>query len=430
MSIAVGLICVGYAASLWWMLRQEEWHIWAGLAILTVSALVLRTVYLHQYPRGYYPDELESAYSAVGLAQGSVWRALTSDVKGPFIRLWPVLSEGIPYRWGLSQFWAVRGGSMILGSLCVPLAFATARAAGCRAASACVAAVGAMALPYALLYGRVSEGGDYLFHEWLVLWTTLSLLTHRERFGAVLIGIGAFTLLLCMYPVVRVYLHLTLGVALFASWFQPGPPTARWYLLLMVAVALALFLPAILSPETTTLTGLWPSRDWTIFNETWFAEAGWPAIWHKVVAGAQTLVRPTADPGTALSVAAASVHPPWVLAVAGVGVLAGPWWRTRFLLVALPASFVPMVINHQMNVSSHELLPVYPLVTLAMACGMDRLPLGAMRGIATAVFCGVLVASSVTFFFSPQFWSPETERAFGWCHGAGVGSSADTCLWQ
>ncbi len=164
-TLASGIV-IGYGTVLWWVLRREPRSALLSVAALTFGAAVLRLVYLHQYPHAYYEDELKVLFSAKYFAATDwVLGTTSSGLPG----LLPAMFQGIPYRW-IGQFWAIRGYSMVMSCLCVPLAFATCRKLGCRVASSLFGGVLFAVLPWAILYGRVSQGGEFVFHELLVWW--------------------------------------------------------------------------------------------------------------------------------------------------------------------------------------------------------------------------------------------------------------------
>jgi hypothetical protein len=83
------------------------------------------------------------------------------------------------------------------------------------------------------------------------------------------------------------------------------------------------------------------------------------------------------------------------------------------------------------GVSVHELLPWLPLIPLAAAVTLDRLPIPPRpRVFLVLVLASWLAAWGVPRYFSQVFWSPHGQWVFNWCHhGHGAGTSKDFCEW-
>lgn len=415
-TLAAGIV-IGYGTVLWWVLRREGRGPLLWVAALTLGAAALRLAYLHQYPHAYYEDELKVLYSAKRFADTDWVLGTTSSGLPGFL---PAMFQGIPYPW-IGQFWAVRGYSMVMSCLCVPLAFAVCRKLGCRVASSMFGAVLFGVLPWALLYGRVSQGGEFVFHELLVWWAIAAFVAEEESraswFAAVLAGAFGMTLLLYSYPPLRIYWHLAIWLAVACA----RTARARLGLLCVAAVAFAAYVPALLHPGTLTWCGFWRCGYEGVPNQPWgltFAR--------KIPALLQALVEPTAEGGAAHGISAGAVHPIWLLPLVLLGMLltGGPA-RVRSVLVSgVVWTALPAVTSMHVGISTHQLLPLFPVISLTTARGLDRLR---VTPLAVLLLSIAVTWWSVAFYFSPACWTAVAEEQFGWCLGPGHGTSADEC---
>jgi len=342
-------VLLAYAASLWWMLRRESVHALLALVALCGVAAALRLVYTTDYPAGLNEDEVKRLFCATAeLGRGSLW---SDDCTG-----WPALLE-VLFQAQLAPLfgagrWAIRTYPLVTGVLSVPLTFAAARGLRMRTIGSLVAAALVAVLPWSLLYGRVSSGGELIFHEMLLVAALARLVGGSGRWAEV--GIGALGIggLFYDYGCGRPLVLLPLGAALLAR---------GWRRALCVAV---------------TIVGLltWAPYVWhaylPVFLNSFTAhvqvDAATP-LWARAATGllavGRALVWPLASDGW-LTVRAGAVHPWLALALAAVGVLV-PKVRSLFLLGGFFLGVAPGMLTDGPAPSAHRLLMAFPFIALA-----------------------------------------------------------------
>ena len=129
-------------------------------------SLALRLVLTDSYPVGLNGDEpknLSCTVQAVGRGE-----YLGESCNGPPYLLSAVFAAPLVPLTGPNR-WAMRSYSMLLSVLATAAAFAVARAMGLRATAGLVAGGLVAVLPWALYYGRISLGGELIFHQLLLL---------------------------------------------------------------------------------------------------------------------------------------------------------------------------------------------------------------------------------------------------------------------
>jgi hypothetical protein len=154
--ILTACIILGYAASLWWLLRRERLETVLWLAIICTLSLCLRLVYTTYFPQGLNEDEPKVLLSAMqALRNGQLF--------GEGNTLLPVLLNALFQAQLVPLFgptrWAIRTYSMATSVLATPAAFAVSRNFGLRIGSALAAGALVAVLPPQLFYGRISFGG-------------------------------------------------------------------------------------------------------------------------------------------------------------------------------------------------------------------------------------------------------------------------------
>src|SRR6185295_8058283 len=165
-----------YALVLWRWLRSEPAICLWLLPILSAAALLLRLVAWSSYPGGLNDDEAKILRSAIdALNEGHLFG------QGPtgLPQLVPLLLQAqlVPL-FGASR-WAIRLYSLAGSVLSVAATFALARAMRLRPISSLAASAFVVFLPWSLLYGRISQGGELLLNQLLLL-TALARLIWRD----------------------------------------------------------------------------------------------------------------------------------------------------------------------------------------------------------------------------------------------------------
>jgi hypothetical protein len=135
-----------------------------------------------------------------------------------------------------------------------------------------------------------------------------------------------------------------------------------------------------------------------------------------------------------LSVPWAALHPVWLLPFALIGLIAGPPVVRRLLVVALPVTAIPAVFGKHSGISTHTLLPLFPVLSLAMAHGFDRTLAilrvkGAPNALVTVGLGSAILWWSVSLYFSPASWAPAVVGTlFSFCRARGL-TTFDVCPW-
>lgn len=387
------VVLVYYAFALWWFLRREPVSVLLGLLAVAGLSLTLRLIYLGDYPSGFNSDEplilgqgiqhLRSGYlfneASVGhnLFLTTLFQAPLATVVGPF--------------------WAIRFYSLVTSVLCVPLAYATARALGLRATAGMAAAVLVAVLPWSLFWGRISVGGELTFHQLLMLAPLCRMMFGTASAVDAVIGGVGLGLLLNDYPVGRCLLPLPLGAALLAR-------GRRLHCLAVLAIGVLCWTP-YLYPSG----GTWPLKQVTLKHDaTLVANPVW-GVMAKAGMAVESLLRPVAKNGF-LTVASAGMHPPVVLALAFLGSLLG-FRRGAFLWGGFLLSLTPTVLASD-QVTAHRMMMAYPFIVLAAASALNGVERFRPPLWLTAVVIGVVSIQSVRLYFSDRFWLPEVRGTF------------------
>jgi hypothetical protein len=393
----------------WWLFRDESNHTRLMVAVLVAGALGLRLIYPTDYPPGYNPDEIQHCRSAVYLRQ-------MDNPVGPTASGNPALSVTLfcvpllPY---LPPRLAIRGASMVAGSLSVALLFTLCRAMQLDLTASLTAAALAAVLPWSLFFGRVSMSGEIPFAEAVVL-TMLARLTWRDRAGwrEALCGAGAIAYGLYNYFAADMLLAIPLALApLLPTWRRRA-----WTVAMVAASAVlwvpwwrvsihqwgvfhtALGIPDPNSPPTNALApGLFVDPVNVMAARTWML--------------LRCLVEPVAQ-FYIWTQPAVMVHPPVVLLAAAWGLVRTGWRRLYFLVASAGIGALPGLVSWSGGtVSAHRAILALPLVSVAAACGVQGIPWRPLRiGVALAVVA-VATVESLMFFFSPAFW-PRAADAF------------------
>jgi hypothetical protein len=403
LAAALGLaIVAGYALALWWLLRREGPWTFTALTALCGLALALRLVLTTDYPAGLNEDEPKNLACSV---QALEWgRIFEESCNGPPYLLSSVFAaQLVPYI-GFNR-WAMRSYSLATGVLATPATFAVARAMGLAVGPGLAAAGLVAVLPWSIFYGRISLGGELIFHEMLLLAGLTRLIWAEGGWPDSLIAALGMCLLLWDYLVGKSMMVMPLVAAVLArgwrrAWCVAVIPLALlgWYAHLRTGPQLA----RVGFSSSTFVPGL--SADlWHTFVQ----RTEW-ALW--------TFIWPIAQDGL-FTMRSAAVHPVFILVLAGVGVLTGVR-RGLFLLAGfvaglLPgivAGLVPGIVSGTAQISTHRTLMAFPFIALAAAAALNVLPWRWLR--ATAVTAVLLSATvwSIAFYFSPRFWGQGDLR--------------------
>jgi len=394
-ALAIGILA-GYVSSLWWLLRRENpWAI-AWLVGLTGLSTSLRLVYTTQYPNGMNEDEVKIFWCTVEmLRQGQIFG---DDCTGIPSLLSVVFDAQLGMLIGPSR-WAIRGLSFLGGTLAVPAAFAAARSLGLRSAASLAAAGLVAILPWSLFYGRVHQSGELVFETLLLAACLARSLRARGGWQEMLIGGFALTLLLQTYYSGRTMLGLTMVAVVLA------PGRHRLFCVGIVAVAMLGYVPYYRSGATFALVGASGS-----FTEGEIWKDPVTALSERTSRALHALVEPVAYDQW-LTIRAAVVHPMFLLVLAVVGSLTGVR-RFLFLWAGFLGGLAPAIVGYGPLPSARRMLLGLPFVCLAVACALDLPPWRRIRVPACAAVFVLVAVWSTRFFFSTDFWRPESAWVF------------------
>ncbi|HSP95633.1 MAG TPA: hypothetical protein VL049_00115 [Candidatus Dormibacteraeota bacterium] len=398
-ALAIGLafaLSAGAALALWWLLRRERGATLLALAALTAAALALRLLYLDDYPRGLNEDEPKVLAAAIGaLREG---RLLAESTIAVPILMHALFQATLVPLLGIGR-WTIRLYSLIGGALCVPAAFATARAMRLSTVASLGAAALITVLPWALFYSRVMQGAELTFQQLLLLAALAALIWRGGGWVEALIGAFALAWMLYGYWCTRAMLPMPLLAALLAGGRR------RAWCVAVLAVGVVPYLPyPPANPQSVYVgQGLQPSL---------LSNADPALVWSRTLETLAAFVAPVAQDGW-LTVRAGAVHPILLLLLALAGALSG-WRRTAFLAGGFALGLAPTVFAWGAP-STHRMMMAFPFVALAAAAACDDLvPRRAWRTAAVAVMAGAVGLWSVRFYFSDDFWLPESRWLFDW----------------
>lgn len=396
-ALAIGLACAiaaGAALALWWLLRRERGATLLALLALTAAALTLRLLSLDDYPRGLNEDEPKAL--AAGLAALRNGRLLAESTIAVPVLMHALFQATLVPLLGIGR-WTIRLYSLVGGVLCVPAAFAAARAMRLSVVSSLAAAAFIAVLPWALFYSRVMQGAELTFQQLLLLAALAALIWRRGGWPEALLGAFALAWMLYGYWCTRAMLPMPLLAALLATGRR------RLWCVAVLAIGVLPYLPyPRANPQSVYVgQGLQPSL---------LTRADPAELMARTLETLQSFVAPVAQDGW-LTVRAGALHPALLLLVALAGALSG-WRRAAFLIGGFVLGLVPTVLAWGPP-STHRMLMAFPFVALAAAAaGDDLLPHRRWRAAVVALVVGATALWSVRLYFSDDFWLPESRWLF------------------
>ena len=389
LSCAFLALCAWYAAVIWRMVRDEPFMYLAWLMMIVAGAVALRLVSTHDYPPGLYEDDIKNLLAAwmrfrgrhplfsagAGLGVSMAAYAITQGT------LWQILPA----------WWAMHLHAMACSVLSVIGCYAIARALGQRGVVALFVAACVATLPWSVLYGRSTVGGEIVWHETIVLWVVATSMLEDRCGGFLTISLGlAIALLWYDYFAGRTVSYMVVTLL-------PVVPRKRWFeVMLGLLGGLALYVPATWYPTEWTyrgasISGFAPLSVWALnLKHVWWAFTG-----------------PYAQ-GAAMSIAAAATMPV-VVAAGCAGIAVAPWRVRIFLLTVFIIGVLPAVATSV--VSTHRMLCSYIAVPLAAGMLLNVVSGRRTQAIAAIAFSGIVAWQGIGTFFSPDFWAPPTG---GW----------------
>ena len=397
--LTLSILC-GYGAALWWLLRRESVSALIGVAALFSLALALRLAMFGQFPAGLNEDEPKILHCAsIALEQGWLWREGCTGIPALLnilfqAQLVPLLGPGQ---------WSIRLYSMLASSLAVPAAFAFGRGMNLRIGPSLALAALVACLPWSIFFGRISIGGELVFHEMLLL-AALSRLAFADGDWPET-AIGGFGQWLLLYDYFCGRALLPLGV--LAAVAARG--RRRFLCLAVPAVALLGFVPHLLTHPQNVAGG--------IILKLWhpgLSKSPLATLASQTSRALAALATPTGLDGW-LTVRSAAMHPPLVLAVAGLGVL--PMLRRPRLALFIAGGFAlgltPAILSAAGGgPSAHRMLMAYPFIAASAAMALNAIAWHRVRAVATAAFVAVAAVQGVYLFFSPAAWPRESRSQF------------------
>jgi hypothetical protein len=396
------LIVLAYGASLWWLLRRESVTVLVALLALCGVSLSLRLVYTTDFPAGLNEDEPKILHCAyVALMRGDLLNVGCTEMPVLLSALFqaqlvPVLGPGR---------WAIRSYSLVTSVLATPAAFAAARALMLGVVPSCAVGAFVAVLPWSLFYGRVSVGGELVFHELLLL-AALARLVWAERAGWRDVGIGSLGLGLLVYDY---FCGLAmLGMPLVAVLLAPRGRRRHCVAILVVAVA-GYTLYAYTHPVGRVNQWL---ADAVSFEHNGLsrlqAPVSLPAVGRNALGALRTLTQPVGG-DSALTIRSGALHPLLILGLAAFGVLSGGW-RAPFLLAGFLGGLTPALTSS--GVSAHRMLMAFPFIALAAGTAFNVIRSPRWVVLVTVPIVVAVAVQSVHLYFSPQFWPIQSRGMF------------------
>ncbi|GBD27442.1 hypothetical protein HRbin30_02789 [bacterium HR30] len=385
-------IVAGYLWSLAVLLRGERYLVRLILFLLVALALGLRLIAPKEFPPGMNEDEPKVLACALDALKDR--QLHTEGCTGvPFLlnvlfqaQLVPVLG---PNRESMRFY------SVATGSLSIPVAYALARAVHVSSAASLVYASMVATLPWSLYYGRVSWGAGLTFHELLLLAALARIVFGHGGWREVFIAALGQSLLLYDYFAGRLFVPF-LGVA-----FILARGRRKLLIVATLVIASAAWLPYLLSNPQHLLV---PRGDRPHLE--------WSALVNAARATLEAFVWPRAADFW-ISVRSAAVHPLLILVLAALGVIFLLVRQPRLVLFLFGGFLVGLAPAMGTLPSTRRMMTAYPFVGLLAAHALDRLPLGRRRGLAFAIVAAAIGLASVRFYFSEEFWPPQSRDVSG-----------------
>lgn len=395
--VVAGLIVLGYVASVWWLLRREAGSVLLALLALCGLSLSLRLVYTTDFPKGLNEDEpkiLRCAYEDLmgGSLLGEGCTELPVLLNALFqAQLVPVLGPGR---------WAIRSYSLVTSVLATAVAFAAARALGFAVIPSLAVGAFITVLPWSLFYGRVSIGGEMVFHQLLLL-AALARLVWAERAGWPEVGIGSLGLGLLLYDYFCGFAML--GMPFVAMALARG---RRLLCLAILVVAVAGWIPYMRAHPPSYEHGMVSRLNPRLFSQPL-------EVMEEKARFALRALREPIGEDWALTIRAAAMHPPLILAMAALGmVLAGR--RGPFLVAGFLGGLLPAVVSWGDTISPHRMLMAFPFIALAAGAALHAIRWRRLGLAVTVATVAVVAVQSIQLYFSPTFWPAKSRATFDW----------------
>jgi hypothetical protein len=391
-------ILAGYAVALWRLLRSETAACLWTIAVLSAVALLLRLIEPRHYPGGLNGDEPLILYQAIlAMQRGDLFGEGITGLP----QLIPILFQAQLVPLVGAGRWAIRLYSIVGSVLSVAATFAVARAMRMRPISSLAAAAFVTFLPWSLLYGRISQGGELLFNQLLLLAALARLIWRDGDWREIPAGALGLCLLFYDYFSGRSMLAMPFIAAVLA------PGRRRVLCLLIAVVGLVGFAPQAMRGHRFALVGLSMLQ----IHEG-YAKEPLQTFATKTVNTLSSFAYPVATNGW-MTVSRAAMHPWLILGLAALGLLTG-WRRALFLAGGFVVGLMPSVVAHgDIFSSAHRIHAAYVFVALAAGAAFDLIPWRSLRlALAAAVVAGVAFWST-TFYFSDRFWNNEAKWMFG-----------------
>ena len=394
-------IVVGYAVALWRLLRSEPAsNLWL-VAVLTAVALLLRLIEWSRFPGGLNSDEVTILMlGAKALPNGFSGDGLFGEGATGLPQLVPVLFQAqlVPLL-GAGR-WAIRLYSTAGGVLSVAATFAVARAMRMRSASSLAAAAFVTFLPWSLLYGRISQGGELVFNQLLLLAAVARLIWKDGGWREVPGGALGLWLLFYDYFSGRALLAMPIiGAVLARGW-------NRLWCLAIGVVAIAGFLPQALQGHRYGLVGF----SFLQVHEGYSAQP-LNTLATKLIGNLSAFAYPVGATGW-MTVQDGAVHPWLILGLARLGLLTG-FRRMLFLTGGFLIGLMPNVVAHgALAASTHRMLSAYVFISLAAGASFDLIPWRSLRATLAAAVVAYAGFWSVNYYFSSEFWRDDARWMF------------------
>jgi hypothetical protein len=409
--ILIVLILGWYTLAFVWLCWDEPRSVLLALLLLLIGAMTLRLIH-PEFPHGYNDDEPNHYLNSV--VAYAVDEPLRPGPDGGLIDFYSALFSAPLAPWApvIGKRYVIRGYSIVASALSVVAMFAFCRALRMHRSASLAGATLIAVLPWTLYYGRHTVGGELVLNQ-LLLGTALARLIWQPTgvgLGEWLLGSGALALLVLDYWAGLTMLGWPVWAALFVSGWR------RRALCLGILVT-ALCLSAgwwMTSPEVAHLAqsffGRQDAQGWMLLPTIFVDPLG--TLIGRLALAVQCLVPPPISEMFIYSNPWVAVHPPLVVALAGVGLLCLRPQLQIFLAGSALLGLLPGLICNLRSINWHRSLLGLPFVALFAALALNAIPPARWRVVSVVVFCAIAAILSYQIAFTPDFWMGNHPFAY------------------
>lgn len=395
-----------YGASLWWLLRLESKRTLWTLSALSLIALILRIIFIHDYPPGVNDDEVQTLRAAFAAIESGKIFAL--GVEGPIL---PAVLFQVPVAiWLDSLFWGMRLYPITLSVLAIPVCFTIGQAMRFTSLASHLLAALVSVLPWSLFWSRMPWGGEIIFYQCLLVAAVARVIWQGGGRGDVLVGIVGLSGLLWEYTGAWSMISIPLiGIVLAPGW------NGRRNSLLILLGGIALWLPYLLN-----VSSWWvyisqktvDSSDHQTLAATYSHYR--PLVEHTL----ETFVAPVGNSAW-ISMHSVAIHPIAVLITAVLGLLCVAPRKALLIIGGFAAGFSTAVVSYQGAPSTHRMMCAFLFISIASAAFFNAIAtkfknsrLSNAATWSSGIFVIATATESLLLFFSPAFWTQSDQVFF------------------